>query len=161
MINKNKLWFLTLFSLILVLSLYYVTMPDVEISKEVVNVQENISESINESSILVALRVEKEEEVLDQLESLKEVLTDKEKTMDEKNEAFSKIKELNMEKGEEEQLEKILKEEFKCDFFVKVRSDKIKVVVNSDEKTLEFVNKIMHKVQENYNSKVYITVEFK
>ena len=27
MINKQKLWFLTLFSLILVLSVYYVTMP--------------------------------------------------------------------------------------------------------------------------------------
>ena len=27
MINKQKLWFLTLFSLILVLSVYYITMP--------------------------------------------------------------------------------------------------------------------------------------
>ena len=28
MINKQNLWFLTLFSLILVLSVYYVTMPN-------------------------------------------------------------------------------------------------------------------------------------
>ena len=28
MINKKSLWFLTLFSLILVLSVYYVTMPN-------------------------------------------------------------------------------------------------------------------------------------
>ena len=28
MINKQSLWFLTLFSLILVLSVYYITMPD-------------------------------------------------------------------------------------------------------------------------------------
>ena len=28
MINKQKLWFLTLFSLILVLSVYYITMPN-------------------------------------------------------------------------------------------------------------------------------------
>ena len=27
MINKQRLWFLTLFSLILVLSVYYITMP--------------------------------------------------------------------------------------------------------------------------------------
>ena len=27
MINKKNLWFLTLFSLILVLSIYYITMP--------------------------------------------------------------------------------------------------------------------------------------
>ena len=28
MINKKNLWFLTLFSLILVLSIYYITMPN-------------------------------------------------------------------------------------------------------------------------------------
>ena len=28
MINKQNLWFLTLFSLILVLSVYYITMPN-------------------------------------------------------------------------------------------------------------------------------------
>ena len=27
MVNKQKIWFLTLFSLILVLSVYYITMP--------------------------------------------------------------------------------------------------------------------------------------
>ena len=35
MINKKNLWFLTLFSLVLVLSIYYVTMPsDVIVNKE-------------------------------------------------------------------------------------------------------------------------------
>lgn len=36
MINKKNLWFLTLFSLVLVLSIYYVTMPNeiFEINKE-------------------------------------------------------------------------------------------------------------------------------
>ena len=75
--------------------------------------------------------------------------------------AFSKIKEINLSKGEEEQLEKTLKEEFQSDFFVKVQGDKIKVVTNSQDKSLENVNKIMVKVQENYASKVHVTVEFK
>ena len=35
MINKNGVWFVTLFSLILVLSIYYITMPtELLISKE-------------------------------------------------------------------------------------------------------------------------------
>ena len=39
MINKQNLWFLTLFSLILVLSVYYITMPnDLLVSKESNNV---------------------------------------------------------------------------------------------------------------------------
>ena len=35
MINKQNLWFLTLFSLILVLSVYYITMPNDLLSKAV------------------------------------------------------------------------------------------------------------------------------
>ena len=34
MINKKNLWFLTLFSLVLVLSIYYVTMPNEVFDKE-------------------------------------------------------------------------------------------------------------------------------
>lgn len=160
MINKKKMWFLTLASLVLVLSLYYITMPEVENTQKTANVDENQSEVV-ESSILVALRVEKEEEVLEELSTLKEILTDTNKSVEEKNNAFSKIKEINLNKGEEEQLEKTLKEEFKSDFFVKVQGDKIKVVTNSQDKSLENVNKIMVKVQENYTSKVHVTVEFK
>ena len=37
MINKKNLWFLTLFSLVLVLSIYYVTMPSEVFDKELSN----------------------------------------------------------------------------------------------------------------------------
>ena len=40
MINKKSLWFLTLFSLILVLSVYYITMPS-----DLLLTTNNISES--------------------------------------------------------------------------------------------------------------------
>ena len=58
MISKQSLWFLTLFSLILVLSVYYVTMPndllkDVESEVE----KEVIVDEVTEVSSLVALRV--------------------------------------------------------------------------------------------------------
>ena len=44
MINKKNLWFLTLFSLVLVLSIYYVTMPsDVFESDLVSKENENIN----------------------------------------------------------------------------------------------------------------------
>ena len=75
MINKKSLWFLTLFSLILVLSVYYITMPNEllltnnntpstsekeESSEEVVSEKDkdsNVSVEVEESSVLVALRV--------------------------------------------------------------------------------------------------------
>ena len=50
MINKQKLWFLTLFSLILVLSVYYVTMPSdlLNTKNEVVNTTPVVNVSDND-----------------------------------------------------------------------------------------------------------------
>ena len=68
MINKEHLWFLTLFSLILVLSVYYVTMPsDLLLSSQVLNQNEkNNEEKVNleveESDVLVSLRLDLEED---------------------------------------------------------------------------------------------------
>ena len=68
MINKKSLWFLTLFSLILVLSVYYITMPSEllitknkkndEVAKVNKTVDKEASVEIEESEILTALRVE-------------------------------------------------------------------------------------------------------
>ena len=68
MINKQSVWFVTLFSLILVLSIYYVTMKDSSLEKIIENATtENTSVPVNvnveESSLLVSLRVEEDEEV--------------------------------------------------------------------------------------------------
>ena len=84
MINKKSIWFLTLFSLILVLSVYYVTMPSellltnnnsyvgkTEENTETTGKEEPTVE-VKESSVLVALRVEAEEKMLEEIESLKD-----------------------------------------------------------------------------------------
>ena len=84
MINKKSIWFLTLFSLIIVLSIYYVTMPSELLlntngnyfkdEKNVDTVNKDSSEptiNIEESSALVALRVEADEEVNLEMEELK------------------------------------------------------------------------------------------
>ena len=63
MINKQNLWFLTLFSLILVLSVYYITMPNDLLSTNVKTENtEKVEETIEEVSSLVAMRVSLEEE---------------------------------------------------------------------------------------------------
>ena len=107
MINKKNLWFLTLFSLILVLSIYYITMPDELLlttnTKKVIN---NIPEiSINESDILVSLRVDSDATMEKEIEELQLILTSADTTVDEKNIAYEKIKSLNNNRGEEERLE--------------------------------------------------------
>ena len=116
MINKKSLWFLTLFSLILVLSVYYITMPSEllitknkkndEVAKVNKTVDKEASVEIEESEILTALRVEADEQMKQDMEDLQIVLTSVEATSNEKNEAYEKLQLLNMTRGEEEKLEK-------------------------------------------------------
>lgn len=171
MINKKSLWFLTLFSLILVLSVYYVTMPNELLltnnnSKNISSTDKgkdddtNVSLEVSESSVLVALRVESDEEMLKELDDLKKVLTDTESSVEEKNNAFEKMKDLNVTRGEEETIEKKILEEFKLNSFVKVNGDQVRVVIQSEEHDSTLANKIMRSVQQNYTNKMYISVKF-
>ena len=72
MINKKNLWFLTLFSLILVLSVYYITMPSELLltnSSDYVNASlkdneeetSDVTVDIEESEIITTLRVTADE----------------------------------------------------------------------------------------------------
>ena len=173
MINKKSLWFLTLFSLILVLSIYYVTMPNellltnnsiqtsIDVSdKDVTDEKDDVNLEIEESSILVALRVEADEEMLKSLDDLQKILTDTNTSVEEKNNAFEKMKNINMIRGEEEELEKKILDEFKLKSFVKINGDQIRVVVASANHDANIANKIMRSIQENYTNKMYISVKF-
>ena len=95
MIDKKNLWFLTLFSLVLVLSVYYITMPNelltannsvISTSLEEENT-DDASVSIEESDIISALKVEDGNDVLEEIDVLKQTLTNASSTVDEKNTA--------------------------------------------------------------------------
>lgn len=174
MINKKNLWFLTLFSLILVLSVYYITMPSELLltnssnyeTKTTKNKKENANKTkttvkVEESEAITALRVTADEELNEELKTLKVILTDSKSTTDEKNKAFEKMKELNINKGEETKLEEKLEKEYSAKFFVKIDGDQVKVVVNSKKHDTSLANQIMRTVQSNYENKMYITVQFK
>lgn len=173
MINKKSLWFLTLFSLILVLSVYYVTMPS-ELLLNTTNGNYNDKKDdktgstsgdapiveVNESAVLVALRIEAEEQMLKELDDLKSILTDTNTSVDEKNNAYEKMKNLNITRGEEEKLEQKVLDEFKLKAFVKIDGDQIRIVVSSENHDTELANNIMRSVQSNFNQKMYISVKF-
>ena len=166
MINKKSLWFLTLFSLILVLSIYYITMPSELLlttnTNKVVKEETNSSPtvSVKESDILVALRVESDEAMSKEIEDLKTVLTNAESSVEDKNKAYDKIKELNDMRGEEEKLEEQIKETYKLDSFVKIKDSQISVTINSDTHDEKLANNIMRTIQSNYDESKYITVKF-
>ena len=78
--NKQNLWFLTLFSLILILGVYYITLPsDIFKTNEIKSVSKNIDLEISENNKLVALRVERDEKISDVMSSLQEKITSDDK----------------------------------------------------------------------------------
>lgn len=164
MVNKRSLWFLTLFSLILVLSVYYITMPSELLmttnngSKKTETVSAEADNS--ESAELVALRVESEEQMLDQINELKTVLTNAKATTDEKNVAFEKMQKLNQKRGQEESVEKKIKKEHKLKAFVKITGTEVSVVVDSTKHDKGLANKIMRTVQGEFQAQVSVSIKF-
>lgn len=171
MIKKENLWFLTLFSLILVLSVYYITMPNellltnnnkqdkdktVSVNKE----QDASKVTVEESELLVAMRVSLSDERDAKVEELKQTLTNSEATSEDKNNAYEQIKYLNDIKGKETEIEQKIKRDFQLDNFVKIDNNEVKIVSIKKDHDATLANKIMRSVQEEFENKMYITVRF-
>lgn len=166
MINKQNLWFLTLFSLILVLSVYYITMPNdlLTTATKENDVAESSTtktkETVEETSSLIAMRVSLEEERQNEMDVLQEQLTSDTISSEEKNNAYEKLKYLNEIQGKEESLEKKIKKEYKADCFVKIDNSNASVVCISDKHDSNLANNIMRLIQGEYKTKMYTTVKF-
>ncbi len=166
MINKQKLWFLTLFSLILVLSIYYITMPEdvlKDIKTETVSKEakkNSATVEVEESEALTALRVESDEKVMEEMNALQEILLNEKSSTEDKNNAYESLKDLNSNKGKEENLEKLVEENLKLKTFIKINKDQIKVTVDSKKHDTKIANQIIRLIQKEFDSQMYITVKF-
>ena len=164
MISKQNLWFLTLFSLILILGVYYVTMPNnlLEKVESIVEDKETkeVVEEIQEESLLVAMRVNLEEERQETISNLQKDLTNDKLTTEEKNNIYEQLKYLNEVQGTEEKIEKKIKKDLKLDCFVKQDNNNIESVCISNEHDEKKANSIMRLIQENYENRMNITVKF-
>ncbi len=175
MVNKQGLWFLTLTSLALVLSVYYITMPNELLltnNSNYVNKESNKTDSntnevasndvdIEESDLITSMRVELEEERMLLLNELQEKLNDKTLTVDEKNKVYEDLRYISELSSMEEMLEKKIKDEFSLNSFVKISDDIVDVVINSKTHDNTLAVNIMKSLQEEFQDKMYISVSFK
>jgi len=161
MINKKNLWFLTLFSLVLVLSVYYITMPTELLVTNNTETIDKVEMNIEEASVVEALKTEDNTNTLEEINKLKETITSEEATTEDKNEAFDAIKTLNQISSKEELLEEKMKTTHNLDSFIKIDGDQIRVVVDSDDHSNTIANNIMKTIQNNFDTKQYISIQFK
>jgi len=163
MINRQNLWFVTLFSLILILGIYYVSIDDevtqVLKTEEINNNEKEVIE-ITESDILVSLEVENDEEKQTLMEEYQNILLDNESSLEEKNVAYENMQKLNDSTASENKIKTMIEENFKLNSFVKIKETTISIVVASNKHNTELANSIIRSVQELFENEMYITVKF-
>lgn len=159
MTNKQNLWFMTLFSLILILGVYYITLPN-DLLQKATNQVKKVTTVVKEENPLIAMRVSLEEKRTEQITNLKTQLTSNNLTTSEKNNVYEQLKYLNELQGKEESLEKKIKNYLNLDCFIKIDDNIISTTCISNEHNKSLANKIMRSLQEEYKNKMNINVKF-
>lgn len=162
MINKQNLWFITLFSLIMVLSIYYLTMSEDTLSTlNVSNSNNNGTEVvISENETLVALKVAGEEALVSKIEELQGILLNNSSSLEEKNKAYDELQNINKQESTKETIIKKIKDTYKLDSFVNIDGNNIKITIASSKHDAKLANNIIRSVQELFSDTKYITIKF-
>ena len=161
MINKQSVWFTFLFSVILVLSVFYITMDSTNLDEFIVD-QDTTDTTlvVNESTELVALRVQDDEETLETINELQNILLDQTSDLSAKNDAYEELISISSNKSIEDNLEKIILKEFKLESFIKVKGNNITVFIDSDSHDYKLANDVIVRISKEFKEDKYITVKF-
>jgi len=174
MINKQGILFLTLTSLILVLSVYYITMPNElllttnssynntdEVNKDVSSNTDSVNVNISETKTIDVMRNILEEERLKSKEELNNKLVNSDLTIEEINNVYEELKYISKIETLESVIERKIKNEYNLDSFVKISDDVVEVTINSSKHDVSLVVKIIASVEEELENKMYVSVSFK
>lgn len=174
MINKQGLLFLTLTSLILVLSVYYITMPNElllttnssynntdEVNKDVSSNTDSVNVNISESKTIDVMRNILDEERLKSKEELNNKLVNSDLTVEEINNVYEELKYISKIETLESVIEQKIKNEYGLDSFVKISDDVVEITVSSSKHDVSLVVKIIASVEEELENKMYVSVSFK
>lgn len=170
MINKQGIWFLTLFSLILVLSIYYITMPDEmfisnndSIVDNTVKENDEVTKDVilekTDGSYISTLKIELADKREEIIRNLEETMNTSDSS-GEKNKAYETIKMIDNYKSIEDSITKAINKEYNFDSYVEVSNDKVSIVVEKDKHDVTLANELMRIAQNEFDSPIHITVKF-
>ncbi|MBH0229832.1 SpoIIIAH-like family protein [Halobacillus yeomjeoni] len=176
MIKKQTVWLLTMLSLLIVLSVYYMTSPDngemafiqdqdwAEVTKDekgnenadgvVTTGDGTVISQISTDELFAAIRLDKRNE-RDQLqEQLSEIVASSNFTTEEKNEALNRIETLKQTQSKESILENTIRASAPYeDVLVRAEEDIVHVTVKSDELSKTETNQIIQMVSDEFGQK--------
>jgi stage III sporulation protein AH len=170
-VKKRTVWFLTLASLVAVISVYFIvednktpnlltiftneTLDDTEILGVS---QEGTQMVTSESEMFQQVRLEQGNKRSQLREQLTQKIASAQLTAEEKNEAFNEMEQLIQLESSEAMLEMLIKSLGYSDALVRIDDQKIAVTVMSDEVSKQQANEIVYIVRSEMDGNVNVTV---
>ncbi|MBM6617335.1 SpoIIIAH-like family protein [Bacillus suaedaesalsae] len=187
LLKKQTVWLLTMLSLVVVLSVYYVTSPenktdnlafvenDKETAAEETKAEESkatetgteeaedgtVISSIQSDELFATLRLEMDEQRSKLIEQLQTTMAATDVSAEQKSKAYDQMIEVQAASSKERVLETLILAESKeyKDVLVRADGDKVKIVVRSEKHSAKEANKIIQLVREELGAK-QVAVEF-
>lgn len=148
--NKQAITFLSLFSLILVLSVYYIMLPPASSLDQDISVNEQESEMYDVAKMQEELDSKREEEVANS----NAVISNSTSTQNEITEALEEIEKTKEAQDLESQITALLNGEGYSNCFVELSQESIKITVHQSEASSEdaahIISLVIDKTDGNY-----------
>jgi stage III sporulation protein AH len=172
MLKKQTVWLLTMLSLVVVLSVYYITTPEeikndvamtgaekaekAEAAKEakkdgeaevtVEEAEDGTVVSVSNDELFATIRMQLEDSRNAKKESLEDIVASKEASAAEKSAARDEMNAIDEAVANEEILETFIKSNGYDDALVRIEGEKVKVTVKAKESSASEANKIIQLV---------------
>lgn len=162
---KKIISFCSLFSLVLILSVYYVLSPavseDMNVNSSIEQEDAQVSIVDGETAYFENLNVLKETAFLDEIKELEAIVASSTATSQEKIEALE-VKNTKIKMNEKEkQLAKLIKEKGYQNVYVEYEGDKVNVLVSKENATKTEALEIMRTIYPNIDKGYTPSVMFK
>jgi stage III sporulation protein AH len=186
LLKKQTVWLLTMLSLVVVLSVYYITSPEQKNSNELTAVQQKAKDQMNHKEMnskstaktnakadktiisqiagddeFEALRLKLQDERSQLQEDLTAQMASTDLPADKRSEAMDQMKELNKTAQKEEILETLIKTMGYEDALVRAEGNQVRVTVKSKKQpSATAANDIIQQVKKEIGDTNYVAVEF-
>jgi stage III sporulation protein AH len=177
LLKKQTVWLLTMLSLVVVLSVYYITSPEQKVTN-MANVEEQAKEKKSADSttksadgktvisgvasdeVFEALRLELEDQRNEMKEQLNEILASTDLSVDKRNEAYDQMKQLDDLATKENVLETLIKTMGYDDALVRADGEKVRITVKAKDHSPAAANDIIQLVRTEIGELENVVVDF-
>jgi stage III sporulation protein AH len=176
LLKKQTVWLLTMLSLVVVLSVYYITSPEQKMT-ELATIEENqngtdtdvtkntgeVTSSTTSDEAFEVIRMELEDKRSQRKEDLEKIMASTDLPAEQRNKAVAEYNQLDEITNNEELLETMITAALGYeDALVRFTdTDKILITVKAEKKSAKAANDIMKLVRDEVGSLQYVTVDFK